>query len=119
MPADIGHINAHGLSTIKDDREEALAIQDVFGDLSASVPVTALKSYLGNSGSGCGTLELAGSLMGLSHGVVPATRNYTTADSECPLNVVHGELLAVSNKTVLNINVTRVGQASALIVRGE
>jgi 3-oxoacyl-[acyl-carrier-protein] synthase II len=118
-PADIGHINAHGLSTIKADREEALAIYDVFGDLAASVPVTALKSYLGNSGSGCGTLELAGSLLGLSHGVVPATRNYTTPDSEYPLNVVHGEPLTVSNKTVLNINVTRAGQASALIVRGE
>ena len=117
-PDEIGHVNAHGLSSRDSDREEARAIQDIFGH-DAEVPVTALKSYFGNAGSGCGTLELAGSLLGLKQGVVPATLNYETADPECPINVVHGQPLAVSNKTVLNINVTRMGQASALVASVE
>ena len=112
-------MNAHGLATREADREEAAAIHDVFGPLAENVPVTALKSTLGNSGSGCGTLELAGSLLALTQGVVPATLNYETADPECRLNVVHGAPLPTSNRVVLNINVTRMGQASALVVAGE
>lgn len=116
-PADIGHINAHGLATADSDRQEAAAIHDVFASRAAEVPVTALKSYFGNAGSSCGLLELTGSLLGLHQNVVPPTLNYETPDPECPLNVVHGEPLSVANKTVLNINVTRMGQASAAIVQ--
>ena len=117
-PEDIGHINAEGLGEKEADNAEARAIQQVFGETAASVPVTALKSILGNSGSGCGSLELAGSLLGLREGVVPATLNYETPDPECPLNVVHGEPLGIENNVMMNINVTRMGQASASIVEG-
>jgi 3-oxoacyl-[acyl-carrier-protein] synthase II len=117
-PGDIGHINAHGLATIESDIHEAQAIHEVFGKLGSKVPVTALKSYLGNAAAGCGSLELAGSLIGLSHGVIPATLNYKNADPECNLNVVAGEPLPSANKTILKINVTRMGQASAVVVRG-
>lgn len=117
-PADIGHINAHGLASRESDRLEAAAIGDVFGSRSREVPVTALKSLLGNSGSGCGTLELAGSLAALQRGTVPHTLNYQTPDPECPLNVVAGRPLEVSNRVFLKINVTRMGQASALVVSG-
>jgi 3-oxoacyl-[acyl-carrier-protein] synthase II len=117
-PREIGHINAHGLATGESDVHEAQAIHDVFGELGSRVPVTALKSYLGNAAAGCGSLELAGSLMGLSHGVIPATLNYRNADPECALNVIAGKPLATANKTFLKINVTRVGQASAVVVKG-
>ena len=115
-PEQIGHINAHGLGQKQADIDEAAAIHDVFGPRADSVPVTALKSYLGNSASGCGTLELAGSVVSLRDGVVPPTLNYETPDPDCPLNVVHGDPLETGNRTVLNINVSRMGQASALIV---
>ena len=117
-PQDVGHINAHGLGTKQGDIDEAAAIHEVFGSVAETVPVTALKSVLGNSGAGCGTLELAASLLGLKHGVVPATLNYDEPDPECRLNVVHGQPAAISNKVVLNINVASVGQASALVVCG-
>jgi 3-oxoacyl-[acyl-carrier-protein] synthase II len=115
-PGDVGHINAHGLGTRESDRLEAVAIAEVFGNYASKVPVTALKSQLGNSGSGCGTLELAGSLVGLQHGGVPPTLNYSSPDPECPLNVVSGEPLETSNRLLLKVNVTRMGQASALVV---
>ena len=117
QPEEIGHVNANGLGSRVADVEEALAIREVFASNADPVPVTALKSLLGNSGSGCGTLELAGSILGLAQGVVPATLNYDTPDPECPLNVVHAEPLSTTNKVVLNVNVTRMGQASALIAR--
>lgn len=119
QPGEIGHVNAHGLSTRVSDREEAAAFADVFGEAAREVPVTALKSYFGNAGSGCGSLELAGSLLMLQQGAIPPTLNFQTPDPECPLNVVHGEPLPTSNRTVLKISVTRMGQAAAVIVAAE
>jgi 3-oxoacyl-[acyl-carrier-protein] synthase II len=115
-PADVGHINAHGLSTPWVDSDEAQAIHEIFGPAGETVPVTALKSVLANSGASCGTLELAGSLAGLGQGVVPATANYRVVDPDCRLNVVHGKPLPTSNRILLNVNVTTIGQAAALVV---
>lgn len=117
-PQDIGHINAHGLATIESDRLEASAIHDVFGEYASKVPVTALKSYFGNSAAGCGLLELAGSLVALAQGLIPHTLNYRSPDPECGLNLVAGEPLPTTNRTFLKINVTRMGQASAVVVAG-
>jgi 3-oxoacyl-[acyl-carrier-protein] synthase II len=116
VPDQIGHINAHGLGTPYTDVDESQAIHETFGAFAEKVPVTALKSSLGNSGSGCGTLELAGSLAGLKQHLVPVTLNYRTPDPECRLNIVSSRPLEVSNGLFLNVNVTSMGQASALVV---
>ena len=116
-PDQIGHVNAHGLGTQETDVEEAKAILDVFGsELGRRIPVTAPKSFMGNSGAGCGTLELAASVLGLSRGLIPHTLNYETPDPDCPLNIVTGQPQETKNRVVLNINVSRAGQASAAIV---
>lgn len=117
QPGQIGHINAHGLGTREADIAESQAIMDVFGDdLGRRIPVTALKSFIGNSGAGSGLLEMAGSIVALSKGVIPYTLNYDTPDPECPLNIVAGKPLPTSNRIVMNINVTRIGQAATAIV---
>ncbi len=116
-PEQIGHINAHGLGTVEVDAAESQAILDVFGDdLGRRIPVTAPKSFLGNSGAGSGLLELAASVVGLSHGLIPFTLNYDTPDPACPLNVVAKQPQSTSNQIVLSVNVTRVGQAAAAII---
>jgi 3-oxoacyl-[acyl-carrier-protein] synthase II len=116
-PKDIGHVNAHGIGSQTGDALESAAILDVFGEEHPQVPVTALKSYFGNSGSGNGLLELAGSILGLREGIIPPTRNYENPDPACPLNIVAGKPQPTENRVVLNINVTLVGQASATVVR--
>ena len=80
----VGHVNAHGNSTLEDDRAEARAIRAALGD----VPVTAPKSFFGNLGHGSGAVELAVSLVALAHGVIPPTLNYESPDPDCPVNVV-------------------------------
>jgi len=115
---EIGHINAHGLGERAFDVEEFRAIQDTFGSQATEVPVTALKSYFGNSGSGCGIVEASGSLVALKQGVIPATLNYETPDSDCPLNMVRNEPLATDNKLFLKISTTTFGQASASVICG-
>jgi len=110
--ADVGHVNAHGVSTIDMDRAEALAISAELG----SVPVTAPKSSFGHLGAGGGAVELVASVLGLGHGVVPPTLNYEHPDPACPVAVVHGEPLAGRPGTALAVNLSSTGQAVAVAV---
>ncbi|MCA9062733.1 MAG: beta-ketoacyl-[acyl-carrier-protein] synthase family protein [Planctomycetaceae bacterium] len=113
---DIGHVNASASGNPHRDQFEAAGIAQIFGERGSSIPVTALKSYMGSSGSGAGLCEIAASLLALQEGLVPKTLNFQTPDAANPLNVVHGEHLAVDNRTFLKTSVTRMGQASAVVI---
>ena len=109
---DLGHVNAHGLSTVAMDRVEASAIAAELG----SVPVTAPKGSLGHLGAGGGTVELVASVLGLAEGVVPPTLNYETPDPDCPVNVVHGSPLSGRPRTAMKVNFAATGQAAAMVI---
>jgi 3-oxoacyl-[acyl-carrier-protein] synthase II len=113
-PRDVGHVNAHGVSTVDMDRAEARAIAAELGD----VPVTAPKSYFGHMGAGGSAVELAASILGLERGLVPPTLNYHVADPECPVNVVRGEPLTGRPATAVKVNLCSTGQAAAVAIRG-
>ncbi len=85
-PADIDHVNAHGLGTVAADRAEAQAIRAELGD----VPVTAPKSFFGNLGAAAGAVEAVASVLALTAGQIPPTLNYRQPDPDCPVQVVHG-----------------------------
>src|SRR5206468_3944893 len=87
-PSDVGHINAHGLSTRRCDAEEAQAIAEVFSSRRTPVPVAAAKSYFGNLGAASGLVELIGSVLALKHDRLFPTLNYETPDPECPVSIV-------------------------------
>lgn len=116
-PFELGHINAHGKGTQRDDLVEARAYHRVLGDAAARIPVTALKSYFGHFDAGSGAVELAGCLLSLRNGVVPATLNYQIPDPRCQLNVVHGGPERLRTKSALSVNRTSLGQSAAVIVR--
>lgn len=111
-PADIGHVNAHGLSTTEDDRIEASAIRDLLGE----VPVTAPKSFFGNLGAGTGAVEMAVSVLALRHKLVPPTVNFEHPDPACPIHVVHGRPLPEAKPVALVLNHTHTGQAVAVLL---
>ncbi|MHB8898618.1 MAG: beta-ketoacyl-[acyl-carrier-protein] synthase family protein, partial [Thermoguttaceae bacterium] len=109
---DIGHVNAHGLSTHRDDPTEAAAIRAVFGP----VPTTAPKSFFGNLRAASGTTEMIASLLAIREGRVPVTLNYRSPDPACPVNVVAAEPLEGTCRTALTLNATRAGQATAIVL---
>jgi 3-oxoacyl-[acyl-carrier-protein] synthase II len=111
-PADLGHVNAHGLSTVDHDRTEALAIRELLGD----VPVTAPKSFFGNLGAGGGAVELLASVLAMHTGKIPFTLNYETPDPACPINVVRGAAVETRLPTALVLNQTSMGQSVAMVI---
>ncbi|MCA9038970.1 MAG: beta-ketoacyl-[acyl-carrier-protein] synthase family protein [Planctomycetaceae bacterium] len=116
-PREIGHINAHGKSTLQDDLVEARAYHRLFNDDTTKIPVTALKSYFGNFDAGSGAVELAGSILALHYGKVPQTLNYRHPDPGCQLNVIHDEPHKIKAPVALSVNRTQIGQSVAALLR--
>jgi 3-oxoacyl-[acyl-carrier-protein] synthase II len=113
-PADIGHVNAHGLSTVLDDQVEAKAVRETLGD----VPVTAPKSYFGNLGAAGGAVEMVASVLAFQRGVIPPTLNYDRPDPECPIRVVHGSPVPLGQPTAMLLNHCGRGRAAAMVLAG-
>ena len=111
-PGDVGHVNAHGLSTQHDDAIEARAIRDTLGD----VPVTAPKSFFGNLSAGTGAVEAVVSVLAFHKGLVPPTLNYDRPDPDCPVNVIHPEPLDLPRPTALLLNHCWDGRAAAMVL---
>lgn len=116
-PDELGHINAHGKSTKRDDWVESRAYHQALGDEAETIPVVALKSYFGNFDAGAGAVELAGSIMALRNGMLPMTLNYEHPDPLCRLNVVHDEPVRLRNRTAMSVNRTIMGQSTAAVLR--
>jgi 3-oxoacyl-[acyl-carrier-protein] synthase II len=110
--SEVGHVNAHGLSTRDDDRREAAAIRTTLGD----VPVTAPKSFFGNLGAGSGAVEMVASILALEKHRVPMTLNYQRPDPECELNVVHDQPLEGRRPTSLVLSYSTTGQTAAVLL---
>lgn len=86
--SEIGYVNAHGTSTLVNDRVETLAIKKVFGDGAYRIPISSSKSMLGHLIAAAGAVELIISIMALRHGVLPPTINYETPDPDCDLDYI-------------------------------
>lgn len=83
---EVGYINAHGTGTLANDRSEAAAIRQVFGD--APPPVSSTKAMHGHAIGATGALEAVACLLALTQGILPPTIGHEAADPDCPLDVV-------------------------------
>lgn len=111
----IGHVHAHGSSTVAGDRDEAGAMHDVLGDAAGRIPTVAAKSHFGNLGGGSGLVECVGSILALQHGELFPLLNHETADEACGIRPARrGE---PAGDVFVSTSVTPQGQAGSLVVR--
>jgi 3-oxoacyl-[acyl-carrier-protein] synthase II len=89
-PADIGYVKAHGSGTAANDPAEWRALQRVFGERAASMPVSSLKGALGHAQGAAGILEVIVTILSMQHGVVPPTLHHRTPRPYCPTDPVAG-----------------------------
>src|SRR6185295_3298671 len=85
---DIGYINAHGTATAVGDVVESEAINVVFGEAAARVPVSSTKSLHGHLLGGAGALEFAAALLPVTRGWLPPTAWLEQPDPACKLRHV-------------------------------
>lgn len=89
--ADIDYINAHATSTPLGDASEAMAINDVFGNVKP--PVSSTKSMTGHECWMAGASEIVYSLLMMRDSFVAPNINFETPDE-------HSEKLNISTKTI-------------------
>lgn len=87
-PSDVDYINAHGTSTLLNDKIETLAIKRVFGDEAYRVPISSTKSMTGHLLGAAGGIEAIASVLAIEHGIIPPTINYENPDPDCDLDYV-------------------------------
>ena len=83
---DIDYINAHGTSTLANDKNETAAIKTVFGEKAYEVNISSTKSMTGHLLGGGGAFESLVSLLSLKNNTIPPTINLNNPDEECDLN---------------------------------
>ncbi|MGW0585822.1 beta-ketoacyl-[acyl-carrier-protein] synthase family protein, partial [Streptomyces sp. NPDC002920] len=82
-PEDVDTVNAHGTSTRLNDVTEARALHRVFGERTADLPVSAVKSLTGHGSAASGVVETVASALTMCRGVVPPVPTCTEPDPAC------------------------------------
>jgi len=72
---EIDYINAHGSGTKQNDRHETAAFKRSLGEHARRTPVSSIKSMVGHSLGAIGSIEVAASVLAITHDVVPPTAN--------------------------------------------
>ncbi|MFA4920215.1 MAG: beta-ketoacyl-[acyl-carrier-protein] synthase family protein [Thermodesulfovibrionales bacterium] len=87
-PEDIDYISSCANSTKGLDRMETMVIKEVFGEHAYKIPVSSIKSMVGETFSASGALSLASTVGAIKKGIIPPTVNYKEKDVECDLDYV-------------------------------
>jgi 3-oxoacyl-[acyl-carrier-protein] synthase II len=87
-PDQVDYINAHGTSTLYNDRTETNAIKDCFGEHAYRVPISSIMSMIGHTMGASGAIEAVVSIMSIMTGVIAPTINLHHPDPECDLDYV-------------------------------
>ena len=87
-PNQVDYINAHGTSTLYNDRTETSAIKTCFGDYAYHVPISSTKSMTGHMMGAAGAVEAGISIMTIVTEIIAPTINLHHPDTECDLDYV-------------------------------
>lgn len=87
-PEAVDYICAHAPSDPDGDRVETEAIKAVFGDRAYRVPVSSIKSCIGNPVGAGGVLQTIATLLTMRDDMIPPTINYEFPDPACDLDYV-------------------------------
>ena len=90
-PEEVDYLNAHGTSTLMNDRSECAAVRAVFGTHAGKVAVSSTKSLMGHLIAGTGAVEAALCALAIHHGILPVNANLVERDPECDLDFVRDQ----------------------------
>lgn len=86
QPDEVDYINAHGTSTLLNDKYETLAIKTVFEEHAYKVPISSTKSMTGHLIGASAALEAAATVLAINRGEIPPTINLEYPDPDCDLD---------------------------------
>lgn len=116
-PQEVGYINAHGTSTVLNDRIESTAVIKVFGDHAKRLKISSIKSMIGHLLAAAGAVECVATVMSIYTGKLPPTINYEEPDPECPLDYVTKGAESIDLEVALSNSFGFGGGNACLVLR--
>ncbi|MBI5195261.1 MAG: beta-ketoacyl-[acyl-carrier-protein] synthase family protein [Nitrospirae bacterium] len=113
---DIDYISAAANSVPMQDKLETKAIKDVFGKYAYNIPVSSIKSMIGETFSAGGLFQMAAAIGSTVYGFIPPTVNYKVKDNDCNLDYVANKSRTVRVRNVLINNCGPGGSNASLII---
>lgn len=115
-PKDIDYICAAANSTIECDLMETRAIKDIFGCRAKKIPVSSIKSILGESLGASGVFQVVASIGALIYGKIPPTINLEESGSGCDLDYVPNKMRKTDVNRALVNAFSPDGKNSSIII---
>jgi len=114
---EIDYINAHGTSTVLNDKIETLAIKSVFKDHANKLMVSSTKSVTGHLLGAAGGVEAIACALAIKEGTIPPTINYKYPDPDCDLDYVPNTARKAAIKSALSNALGFGGHNATIILR--
>jgi 3-oxoacyl-[acyl-carrier-protein] synthase II len=115
--ASIDYINAHGTSTLMNDRSECAALRAVLGEEVSRVAISSTKSCMGHLIAAAGAVEAGVCALAIHHGIAPVNANLTRLDPACEISVVRDQSKRLRIRGALSNSLGFGGSNSCLAFR--
>jgi len=112
----IDYISAAANSTLDCDVMETRAIKNIFGRRAYDIPLSSIKSMIGDTFSASGAMNVAASIGAIQGGFMPPTVGYDIPDKRCDLDCVANTTRLADIDRVLVDCFSPTGSNSALVV---
>lgn len=116
-PNELGYINAHGTSTVLNDKLETLGIKKALGDAAYDINISSTKSMTGHALGAAGAIETIATIKALITSKIPPTIHLEQPDPECDLNYTPHHMVHRDMMYAMNINIGFGGQNAAIIFK--
>jgi 3-oxoacyl-[acyl-carrier-protein] synthase II len=116
-PTDVQYINAHGTSTLLNDKTETKALKAVFGDHARKLAISSTKSMTGHLLGAAGVAELIATVLCIQNKMAHPTINYVTPDPECDLDYIPNKARPMDITYALSNSLGFGGHNAVLLIK--
>ncbi|UCD15323.1 MAG: beta-ketoacyl-[acyl-carrier-protein] synthase family protein, partial [Candidatus Omnitrophota bacterium] len=113
---DVDYISSCANSSQDVDKIEIKVLRKIFGKQLDNIPVSSIKSMLGETFSAAGSLQVISCIGAMHRGVIPPTINYEKKDPDCDIDCVPNKAQKKDVKIALITSLGQGGYNSACVL---
>ena len=116
-PEEMDYINAHGTSTVLNDKSETLAVKTAFGDAAGKLMISSTKSMTGHLLGASGAIEAILTALSVQQDTVLPTINYREPDENCDLDIVPNTMRKATVNVAMSNSLGFGGHNASIVLK--